>query len=177
MLDTNRLFSIPLLQQNGWKPVNKTDLKQRYEELERKYQKNQSICNLPQVALTEIFPVAKEVIEIFEGICIKNFHSELGMGKDSNIIEFSFFEYDRSNISDLQKFSNQIQERLLFIGIGYDIIGDWLIAESVRIYFFNKISDMLHLVSENIYEFFERDIYTLRGINSINILNNQKMNE
>ena len=51
--------------------------------------------------------------------------------------------------------SNQIQERLLFIGIGYDIIGDWLIAESERIYFFNKMSDRLHLISKNIYEFFK----------------------
>ena len=68
--------------------------------------------------------------------------------------------------------SNQIQERLLFIGIGYDIIGDWLIAESERIYFFNKMSDRLHLISKNIYEFFERDIYRVQDINGINIFDN-----
>ena len=172
MLDKNRLYSIPLLRQNGWQPTNRTDLKQKYAELERMYQKNQNICYVPQVSLKEIFPAARQVIESFEGICIKNFHFELGMGRDSNIIEFGFFEYDRSNVYDLQMLSNQIQERLLFIGIGYDIIGDWLIAESERIYFFNKMSDRLHLISKNIYEFFERDIYRVQDINGINIFDN-----
>ena len=91
MLDKNRLYSIPLLRQNGWQPTNRTDLKQKYAELERMYQKNQNICYVPQVTLKEIFPAARQVIESFEGICIKNFHFELGMGRDSNIIEFGFF--------------------------------------------------------------------------------------
>ena len=101
----------------------------------------------------------KEIIESFHGICIKNFHSELGLGDDCNIIEFDFFEYDRSNAADLQRLNREAQERLLYIGIGYDIIGDWLAAESGRIYFLNKIAKRLHLVSENIYEFFEQGIY------------------
>lgn len=108
--------------------------------------------------MNDIFPAVKEIIESFDGICIENLHPELGLG-DSNTIEFSFFEYDISNSLDLRILNNQAQESLLFIGIGYDIIGDWLAAESGRIYFFNKITNKLHLVSKNIYEFFERDIY------------------
>lgn len=168
-LDINRLSLIPLLKESGWRPENKIDLEHLYAKLEKQYQNSQSICDVLQVPLKEVFPAAKEIIEGFNGVCIKNLHPELGLGADCNTIEFDFFEYDRSNFLDLQILNYKAQERLLFIGIGYDIIGDWLIAESGRIYFFNKISDRLHLVSENIYEFFEQDIYKLQDINGISI--------
>lgn len=159
MLDINRLSSLLLLRENGWLPENRINLEQRYEEIQRKYQKFQSVCYVPQAPLKDIVPAVKDIIESFDGICIKNFHSELGLGDDCNIIEFDFFEYDMSNAADLQILNSEAQEHLLYIGIGYDIIGDWLAAESGRIYFFNKIAKRLHLVSENIYEFFEQGIY------------------
>ena len=62
-----------------------------------------------------------------------------------------------------------IKHKVLFIGIGYDIIGDWLVDESGAIYFWNKLQNKLHRVSQNIYDFLEQDIYKLIDMAGISI--------
>ncbi|MCX4378168.1 MAG: hypothetical protein OSJ61_18655, partial [Lachnospiraceae bacterium] len=64
----------------------------------------------------------------------------------------------------------QAGESLLFIGIGYNIIGDWLISESGKIYFYNKFFRRLHIMSNNIYDFLKQDIYKITDIYGTNIL-------
>ena len=100
---------------------------------------------------------------------IQNFHSELGLGECCNAIEFCFFEYDISNISELLFIQSIVKSKVLFIGIGYEIIGDWLVDETGIIYFRNKLRHELHIVSPNIYQFLESDIYKLTDINGKSI--------
>ena len=47
----------------------------------------------------------------------------------------------------------------MYIGIGFDIIGDWLVDENGALYFQNNIRDTLTAFSQNIYDFLEKDIY------------------
>lgn len=193
MLDRKRLSAIPLLIQNGWTPAHRTDVVMRYQLLEQtdkewrvNHGKKQSIkqsreqpcgqqsnlkrvCQV-QVPITELFQTAEDIVEALDGIRIRNPHAELGLGENCNAIEFNFFEYDASSYPELLDIQSKIGKRVLFIGIGYDIIGDWLADENGAIYFRDKIRNKLHLVSENIYQFLERDIYTLTDRNGKSIL-------
>ena len=83
----------------------------------------------------------------------------------SYVIEFSYFNYDTSNTSELEEISSEIKKDVLFIGIGYDIIGDWLIDVDGIIYFRDSIRNHLHPFSLNIYNFLEKDIYKLTDLN------------
>lgn len=148
MLDLKRLSKNELLLQNGWKPEHKVDIEVK----------------------TKIFPKALEVIEALEGITIRNLHPELGLGKDSFVIEFDYFNYDNSVTGELEELSSKIGKAVLFIGIGYDIIGDWLIDDEGIIYFRNKLKNYLHPFSLNIYDFFEKDIYKLTDLDGGYIL-------
>lgn len=162
MLDISRLLSISLLSKNGWIPEHKMDIEKRYIQL-----KNDQYA--PQVPIKEVFQAARDIIETLDGIVIKNLHPKLGLGDICNTIEFNFFEYDTSNYSELLSIQSLIEKRVLFIGIGYDIIGDWLVNENGAIYFRNKIRNRLHLVSKNIYQFLKQDIYKLTDINGESI--------
>lgn len=168
MLDIKRLSKKELLMQSGWKPEHKVNMKDIYAKIEKEY--NQRTDNnsyfLPQMPIQKIFPKAFEIIEVLEGITIKNLHPELGLGKDSFVIEFNYFNYDTSNISELEEISLKIGKTVLFIGIGYDIIGDWLIDDEGTIYFRDSIRKHLHPFSLNIYDFLEKDIYKLTDLNS-----------
>lgn len=115
--------------------------------------------------IQKIFPKAFEIIEALEGITIKNLHTELGLGEDSGVIEFNYFNYDTSNIDELEEISSKIGKTVLFIGIGYDIIGDWLIDDDGIIYFRDHIRNHLHSFSLNIYDFLEKDIYKMTNLN------------
>jgi len=53
----------------------------------------------------------------------------------------------------------QIGKPAVYIGIGYDILGDWLIDETGVVYFQNQIQKTLTPFSQNIYDFLEKDIY------------------
>ena len=61
----------------------------------------------------------------------------------------------------MQIINRQIGKQALFIGIGYDIIGDWLVDENGRIYFRDNLRNKTHWVSSDIYQFLEQDIYKL----------------
>lgn len=159
MLDIKRLSKNELLIQSGWKPEHKVNIKEIFANIE----KNSYI--LPQMPIEKIFPKAFEIIEVLEGITIKNLHPELGFGKDSYAIEFNYFNYDTSNISELGEISSKIGKAVLFIGIGYDIIGDWLMDDEGIIYFRDSIRKHLHPFSLNIYDFLEKDIYKLTDLN------------
>lgn len=165
MLDTKQLSSNRILLQNGWTPKHKTNLEKNYAEIT-----NHLLSPLPQVSLKNVFPIARNIIESLNGIIIKNPHRELGLGASSCIIEFDFFEYDSSNFSELQMISKQLGKRVLFIGIGYDLIGDWLVDEDEAIYFRNQLSHQLHFVSNDIYTFLEEDIDKIMDVNGTNIL-------
>ena len=141
MLDIKRLSKNELLIQNGWKPGNQRKPNEK------------------------IFPKAFEVVEALNGTTIKNMHPELGLGEDTFVIEFDFYNYDCSNTSELEEISRQIGKDVLFMGIGYDIIGDWLIDTDGMIWFRDSIRKHLHPFSLNIYEFLERDIYKLTDLN------------
>lgn len=150
MLDIERLSHIPLLVQKNWDFVHKLDIEKYYADC---------INFLPQVPIEEVFPAAKDIIEGLNGLVVENSHSELGLGDSCNIIEFDFFEYDASVFNKLHELQKQIGKKVLFIGIGYDIIGDWLVDEDGAIYFFDKIRECLHFMSEDIYCFLEQDIF------------------
>lgn len=157
MLDVSRLLSIQMLSQSGWTPTHRIDIDMRYSCLKGNLQ--------AQVPIEEIFPSAREIIESLDGIKIKNLHPELGLGDGCSVIEFDFFEYDTSSVSELVPIQDFIKKRVLFIGTGYDIIGDWLVDEDGAIYFYNVIRHRLHMVSKNIYRFLEQDIYNLADVN------------
>ena len=50
------------------------------------------------------------------------------------------------------------------------MVGDWLISESGKIYFYNKFFRRLHIMSNNIYDFLKQDIYKITDIYGTNIL-------
>lgn len=167
MLDIRRLSKIELLIQSGWKPEHKVNVKDIYAKIEKEYnQRTDNNSNfLPQIPIQKIFPKAFEVIEVLDGISIKNLHHELGLSEDAFVIEFSYFDYDTSNTSELEEISSKIGKEVLFIGIGYDIIGDWLIDDEGIIYFRDSIRKYLHPFSLSIYDFLEKDIYKLTDLN------------
>lgn len=148
MLDLKRLSKNELLIQNGWKAEQRVNIRENQQ----------------------IFSKAFDVIEALDGTTIKNLHPELGLGEDTFVIEFDYFNYDISNNDELEEISSKIGKPVLFIGIGYDIIGDWLIDEEGIIYFRNKIKNHLHPFSLNIYDFLEKDIYKLTDLNGEYIL-------
>ena len=167
MLDIKRLSKNELLIQSGWKPDHKVNIKEIYAKIEYEYdhRTDKKSYVLPQMPIYQLFPKAFEVIEVLEGISIKNVHPALGLGEDSFTIEFSYFDYDTSNTSELEEISSKIGKKVLFIGIGYDIIGDWLIDDEGIIYFRDSIRKHLHPFSLNIYDFLEKDIYNLTDLN------------
>ena len=148
MLDLKRLSKNELLIQNGWKPEHRVNIRE-----------NQNI-----------FTKAFEIIEALDGTTIKNLHPELGLGEDSFVVEFDYFNYDTSITDELEEISSKIGKEVLFIGIGYDIVGDWFIDDEGIIYFRNKIKNHLHPFSLNIYDFLEKDIYKLTDLNGEYIL-------
>lgn len=150
MLDIERLSRIPLLIQKNWDFTHKLDIEKCYVDC---------INFSPQVPIEEVFPAARDIIEGLNGFAVENPHSELGLGASCNIIEFDFFEYDSSIFNELQAIQKRLGKKVLFIGIGYDILGDWLVDEDGAIYFLNKIREHLHFISENIYCFLEWDIF------------------
>lgn len=164
MLDIKRLSENKLLIKNGWNPEHKINIKETYEKIYNQ-NKGKNPDLLPQVAIGKIFPQAFEIIEVLEGTNIKNLHPELGLGEGSFVIEFDFFSYDLSNKSELEELSSKIGKQILFFGIGYDIIGDWLIDDDGIIYFWDSIREHLHPFSQNIYDFLEKDIYKLTDLN------------
>lgn len=90
MLDLKRLSKNELLLQNGWKPEHKVNIKED----------------------GNIFSKALEVIEALEGTTIKNLHPELGLGKDSFVIEFDYFNYDTSITDELEEIGSKIGKGL-----------------------------------------------------------------
>lgn len=170
MLDINRLSSNVLLIKSGWSPEYRVDIEKAYNGIEKGVRAKEYKEYLrPQVSIDKIFPCARDVIETLNGIRIENLHPELGLGNDSYAIEFDFFEYDLSNAFKLESLYTQYAKRFLYIGIGYDIVGDWLIDEIGAIYFQDNIRNRMHLVSQNIYEFLECDIYKLTDVNGESI--------
>lgn len=167
MLDIKRLSKNVLLIQSGWKLDYKVNVRDIYTKIEKEYnhKTNKNSYLFPQMPIEKIFPKAFEIIQVLDGISIKNLHPELGLGEGSYVIEFSYFNYDTSNISELEEISSKIGKDVLFIGIGYDIIGDWLIDVDGIIYFRDSIRNHLHPFSLNIYNFLEKDIYKLTDLN------------
>lgn len=157
MLDITRLSSNQLLIQYGWSPSYKVNIEEYYRLT---YHDGYSL----QLSIEELFPAVKDIIESLEGIVIGNLHPSLKLGY-CDTIEFSFFNYDEYNVPELLSIQKNIGKRVAFIGIGYDIIGDWLVDEEGLIYFRNKIQNRLHIISKDIYQFLEHDIYKLTDIN------------
>lgn len=158
MLDIKRLSSNRLLLQYGWNPSYKVNVEKSYLWTKR------NGCS-SQIPMEELFPAVKDIIEALDGIIIGDLHPGLSLGS-CDTIEFDFFNYDEYNVSELLSIQEIIGKRMAFIGIGYDIIGDWLVDEEGLIYFRNKIRDRLHIVSKDIYQFLEHDIYKITDINA-----------
>ena len=151
MLDYTRLASNSLLIGAGWTPSYKGLLQKHLSHLDWRFP--------PQVPPDTIFESAKEIIDALDGIVIKNQCSKLGVGSSCSAIEFDFFNYDASVYPKLEAASQKIGKRAVYIGIGYDIIGDWLVDETGMLYFQNKIHNTLSPFSNSIYDFLEKDIY------------------
>ena len=151
MLDYKRLETNSLLIKSGWTPSHNNLL-----------QKGLSHLNLPyqlQVPVSAIFESAREIVDALDGICIRNQCTERGLGSGCNAVEFDFFEYDTSVYPELEAVRHEIGKQVVYIGVGYDIIGDWLVDETGVLYFQNKIEHTLLPFSHNIYDFLEKDIY------------------
>lgn len=123
----------------------------------------------PQVPPDTIFPAAWEIIDSLDGICVKNQCPNLGLGPDCFAVEFDFFNYDDSVFPELQTISSDLGRQVLFLGIGYDIAGDWLADDIGRILFRNKLTGKLFLFSQEIYSFLEKDIYGYFALNGDSI--------
>lgn len=78
-----------------------------------------------------------------DGIQIKNQCEGLNIDQSCNAIEFDFFHYDASVYPELAKVRDKIGKQAVYIGIGYDIVGDWLVDETGMLYFQNKIKNTL----------------------------------
>lgn len=157
MLDQKRLGAIPLLQASGWDPARHGRIKAKLARLDP--------CFPPQVPPEAIFPAAWEVIDSLDGLCVPNQCPELGLGPDCHAVEFDFFNYDASVYPELQAMGDRLDRRVLFLGIGYDIAGDWLVDEAGMIYFRNRLTQRLFLFSRDIYNFLEKDLsgHTAQG--------------
>jgi len=164
MLDLKRLENSTLLRASGWTPFHSGHLQKRLAQISR------SDLQVPPEA---IFPAAWEVIESLDGICIKNQCPELGLGRDCCAIEFDFFNYDDSVSPELQTIGAKIGRPVIFLGIGYDIAGDWLLDDAGTLYFRNKLTGKLFLFSDNIYCFLEKDIFGYTARDGCNIFPGQ----
>ena len=151
MLDQTRLQRNPLLVASGWDPARHGRLKARLARIGPRFP--------PQVPPEAIFPAAWEIIDSLDGLCIKNQCPELGVGESCHAIEFDFFNYDASVLPELQAMGDDLGRPVLFLGIGYDIAGDWLVDEAGILYFRNKLTTWQFPFSWDIYSFLERDIY------------------
>ena len=151
MLDEKRLSANRLLREAGWTPARKNLLQEHLSRIDPRFQ--------PQVPADAIFERAKEIVDTLDGLCIPNQCTGLGADASCNAIEFDFFNYDRSIFPELEAASRKIGKQALYIGIGYDIIGDWLVDETGVLYFQNKIRHTLSPFSRNIFDFLEKDIY------------------
>lgn len=151
MLDYKRLEANRLLWASGWTPHHKGLFQKHLSHLHKNFP--------PQVPLNAIFERAREIIDALDGICIQNQCDGLGVGPFCSAIEFDFFHYDASVYPELEAVCRQIGKPAVYIGIGYDILGDWLIDKTGVIYFQNQIQKTLTPFSQNIYDFLEKDIY------------------
>lgn len=134
MLDYKRLESNRLLRASGWTPYHKGLFQKHLSHLHKNFP--------PQVPPNAMFERAG-----------------LGVGPSCAAIEFDFFHYDASVYPELEAVCRQIGKPAVYIGIGYDILGDWLIDETGVVYFQNQIQKTLTPFSQNIYDFLEKDIY------------------
>ena len=151
MLDYKRLEANALLREAGWTPSRKGLLEKHLSHLDWRYP--------PQVPINGIFESARGIIDALDGICIPNQCAGLGVGTSCMAIEFDFFHYDASISSKLEVVCRQIGRRAVYIGPGYNILGDWLVDETGAIYFENNLRKTLACFSPNIYQFFENDIF------------------
>jgi hypothetical protein len=117
-----------------------------------------------QAPASEVFKSARDIFESLQGTRIQNVCPELTLSVDSEAIEFDYYSYDFSNREELAEIGKQVGEKVLFFGIGYDIIGDWLVGESGKIYFRDKIRNRLSLMTDDIYDLLERTIYSTNDI-------------
>jgi hypothetical protein len=151
MLDYKRLEANSLLIKSGWTPSHKGIWKERLAHLDMRFP--------PQVPVDTIFESARDIVDALDGIRIQNQCAELGVGLSCDAIEFDFFHYDAFVYPQLEIVCSQIGKRAVYIGIGYDILGDWLVDEAGMIYFQNEIRHTLSPFSKSIYDFLENDIY------------------
>ncbi len=151
MLDYKRLEANKLLVNSGWSRPHKNHWQGRLAHLEPRFPF--------QVPADEIFESARDIIDALDGIQIRNQCAGLGLGSSCSVIDFDFFNYDASIRPELEAVWGRIGKRAVYIGIGFDIIGDWLVDENGALYFQNNIRDTLTAFSQNIYDFLEKDIY------------------
>lgn len=164
MLDYRRLSAVPLLQEAGWTPPPAGRLAERFRRL-------RDSRFPPQLPAEELFPAARDIVEALDGVCIPNQCPELGLGSSCSAIEFDFFHYDASVRPELLALGAEMGRRAVFLGIGYDIAGDWLADEGGRIWFYSRLKPERGpvLFSPDIYAFLEKDICGYRGLSGESI--------
>lgn len=161
MLDLMRLEKCPLLQVAGWNRSRAGRMAERLERL--------NPCYPPLVPPEAIFPAAWEIVDALEGIVIPNQCPELGLGVTCHAVEFDFLGYDASLRPELEAIGKVLGRRVLFLGIGYDIAGDWLVDETGMLYFLNRLKEGLFPFSHNIYQFLEKDLYGCTSLDGSSI--------
>ena len=161
MLDLMRLEGCPLLQAAGWNRSRAGHLAERLGRL--------NLCYPPPVSPEAIFPAAWEIVDALEGTVIPNQCPELGPGATCHAVEFDFLGYDASLRPKLEAIGKAIGRRVLFLGIGYDIAGDWLVDETGMLYFLNRLGEGLFPFSHSIYQFLEKDLYGYTSLDGSSI--------
>ncbi len=161
MLDLMRLEGCPLLQAAGWNRSRAGHLAERLGRL--------NLCYPPPVPPEAIFPAAWEIVDALEGTVIPNQCPELGPGATCHAVEFDFLGYDASLRPELEAIGKVLRRRALFLGIGYDIAGDWLVDETGMLYFLNRLREGLFPFSHNIYQFLEKDLYSCTSLDGSSI--------
>lgn len=165
MLGLERLERIPILQTAGWTRTRAGHLQERLYHRDPHFP--------PQVPEDAIFPAAWEIIDALEGICIPNQCPELGLGATCHAIEFDFLGYDSSVLPELEIVNKELGQRVLFLGIGYDIAGDWLVDETGTLYFWNRLTQRRFPFSTDIYSFLEKDVYGFSAIDGSSIFSRE----
>ena len=168
MLDLEQLEKIPLLQAAGWSRSRAGKLRQRMGCLDPRFP--------PQVPPEAIFPAAWEIIDALEGTLIPNQCPELGPGGSCHAIEFDFLGYDDSVRPELAEMETAVGQRVILLGIGYDIAGDWLVDETGAIWFRNRLAvGKLFPFSPDIYRFLEKDLLGYVDMDGKNIFSGRKI--
>lgn len=97
--------------------------------------------------------------EIFDGLLPMEYLEVIRQLSEKRFQKCTYNNHDVSIRPELEAVWGRIGKRAVYIGIGFYMIGDWLVDVNGVLCFQNNIMDSLIAFSQNIYDFLEKDIY------------------